>query len=94
MRRRLAGAVFGLLHAVLTVPLGLSQHVSGLGVTLLATSLSYFAYRVTFPSVNTPPTITPFAEMKFLAGIPVIGPVGRPDAHDAGAGGGAAGPGC
>lgn len=25
----LAGAVFGLLHAVLTVPLGLSQHVSG-----------------------------------------------------------------
>ena len=71
----LAGAVFGLLHAVLTVPLGLSQHVSGLGVTLLATSLSYFAYRVTFPSVNTPPTITPFAEMKFLAGIPVIGPV-------------------
>ena len=71
----LAGAVFGLLHAVLTVPLGLSQHVSGLGVTLLATSLSYFAYRVTFPSVNTPPTITPFAEMKFLDGIPLIGPV-------------------
>jgi simple sugar transport system permease protein len=49
--------------------------VSGLGVTLLATSLSYFAYRVTFPSVNTPPTITPFAEMKFLDGIPFIGPV-------------------
>lgn len=71
----LAGAVFGLLHAVLTVPLGLSQHVSGLGVTLLATSLSYFAYRVTFPSVNTPPTITPFAEMKFLDVIPLIGPV-------------------
>jgi simple sugar transport system permease protein len=67
--------VFGLLHAVLTVPLGLSQHVSGLGVTLLATSLSYFAYRVTFPSVDTPPTIVPFAEMKFLAGIPLIGPV-------------------
>ena len=71
----LAGAVFGLLHAVLTVPLGLSQHVSGLGVTMLATSLSYFAYRVTFPSVTTPPTIVPFAEMKALAGIPLIGPV-------------------
>ncbi|OZI49374.1 ABC transporter permease [Bordetella genomosp. 4] len=71
----LAGMVFGLLHAVLTVPLGLSQHVSGLGVTLLATSLSYFAYRVTFPSVNTPPTITPFAEMTFFKDIPVIGPV-------------------
>ncbi len=65
----LAGAVFGLLHAVLTVPLGLSQHVSGLGVTMLATSLSYFAYRVSFPKVETPPTIVPFAEMKFLAGL-------------------------
>ncbi|ARP92944.1 ABC transporter permease [Bordetella genomosp. 13] len=69
-----AGAVFGLLHAALTVGLGLSQHVSGLGVTMLATSLSYFAYRVTFPSVNTPPTIQPFGEMKFLADIPIIGP--------------------
>ena len=34
----LAGAFFGLIHAILTVPLGLSQHVSGLGVTLFATS--------------------------------------------------------
>ena len=33
----LAGAMFGLLHATLTVPLGLSQHVVGSGVTLLAT---------------------------------------------------------
>ncbi|AZY50714.1 ABC transporter permease [Bordetella avium] len=71
----LAGAVFGLLHAVLTVPLGLSQHVSGLGVTMLATSLSYFAYRVSFPKVETPPTIVPFAEMKSLAIVPLIGPV-------------------
>ena len=44
----LAGAFFGFLHAILTVPLGLSQHVSGLGVTLFATSLSYFAYRTAF----------------------------------------------
>jgi len=70
-----AGAGFGLLHAGLAVALGLSQHVSGLGITLLATSLSYYAYRVTFPSVNTPPTITPFAEMPFFADLPLIGPV-------------------
>ena len=38
----LAGAALGLLHGILTVPLGLSQHVSGLGVTMFATSLSYF----------------------------------------------------
>ncbi len=67
----LAGAAFGLLHAALTVGLALSQHVSGLGITLLATSLSYYGYRVGFPKVNTPPTITPFGEMSGL-GIPVL----------------------
>lgn len=71
----LAGALFGLLHAVLTVPLGLSQHVSGLGITLLATSLSSYAYRVSFPKVDAPPTIIPFEGMHWLDGIPVIGPV-------------------
>jgi len=71
----LAGAAFGALHGFLTVPLGLSQHVSGLGVTLLATSLSYFAYRVILPGSTTPPTITPFAEMTFLKDVPLIGPV-------------------
>ena len=34
----LTGAVFGVLHAWLTVGLALSQHVSGLGITLLATA--------------------------------------------------------
>ena len=34
----LTGMAFGLLHGVLTVPLGLSQHVVGLGITLLATA--------------------------------------------------------
>ena len=65
------GAAFGLLHAGLTVGLALSQHVSGLGVTLLATALSYFGYRVRFPKVDTPPTITPFGEMDWLA-VPVL----------------------
>jgi ABC-type uncharacterized transport system permease subunit len=46
---------------VLTVGLALSQHVAGLGITLLATSAGYYAYRVSFPKVDTPPTITPFA---------------------------------
>src|SRR5258707_5869345 len=41
----LTGAAFGLLHALLTVPLALSQHVAGLGITLFATSVSYYAYR-------------------------------------------------
>ena len=67
----LAGILFGLLHAFLTVGLALSQHVSGLGVTLLATALSYFGYRVSFPKVDTPPTIEPFAAMEWL-GLPVL----------------------
>ena len=65
------GMVFGLLHAFLTVNLALSQHVCGLGITLLATALSYFGYRVSFPKVTTPPTITPFAEMSWLP-IPIL----------------------
>jgi len=64
----LAGAAFGLLHAFLTVSLALSQHVAGLGITLFATSASYYAYRVIFPNVSSPPTIQPFAE---LSGIPI-----------------------
>lgn len=67
----LTGAVFGLLHAFLTVGLALSQHVSGLGITMLATSLSYYGYRVSFPKVSTPPTIEPFADMAWLK-LPVL----------------------
>lgn len=59
----LVGAAFGLLHALLTVGLALSQHVSGLGITLLATSLASYAYRVSFPKVDSPPTIQPFAPL-------------------------------
>jgi simple sugar transport system permease protein len=67
----LTGMAFGALHALLTVVLALSQHVSGLGITLLATALSAYAYRVSFPKVSTPPTVTPFAPMEGL-GIPVL----------------------
>ena len=63
------GAAFGLLHGALTVPFGLSQHVVGLGLTLLATSATYFAYRVALPEVSTPPTITPFQP----TGWPILG---------------------
>ena len=68
----LTGAVFGALHAWLTVGLALSQHVSGLGITMLATALSYYGYRVSFPKVNTPPTITSFGAMDWLP-IPILG---------------------
>lgn len=67
----LTGALLGVLHGFLTVNLALSQHVSGLGITLLATSVSSYAYRVSFPKVDTPPTIEPFAPMAWLP-LPVL----------------------
>jgi simple sugar transport system permease protein len=72
----LAGAMFGLLHATLTVPLGLSQHVVGIGVTLLAASLTYFTYRLALPEVTSPPKIASFEPLAIpgLSSIPVVGP--------------------
>ena len=63
-----SGAAFGLLHALLTVPMAQSQHVTGLGITLLATSLASFIYRLTVPAKSTPPTIMPFqpVDLPFL----------------------------
>ena len=72
-----AGAFFGLIHAILTIPLGLSQHVSGLGVTMLATSASYFTYRTALPNVSSPPRIVPFQplDIPILSDLPFLGPV-------------------
>jgi general nucleoside transport system permease protein len=66
-----AGAALGALHALLCVGLALSQHVAGLGLTLLATALSYFGYRVAFPKVDSPPKIVPFQAMDWLP-IPIL----------------------
>jgi general nucleoside transport system permease protein len=68
----LSGALFGLLHGWLTVSLALSQHVSGLGITLFATSLASYAYRVSFPKVESPPTIQAFADMSGWLPLPVL----------------------
>ena len=71
------GALFGLLHAVFSVYLGLSQHVTGIGITLLAASLSYFAFRMILPNVTTPPKIDPFKPYPVpgLSEIPYLGQV-------------------
>ncbi len=71
-----SGAVFGVLHSGLTVTLGLSQHVSGLGVTLFASSFSYYVFRLIVPIEGTPPKIERFApvDLPALSGLPWIGP--------------------
>lgn len=73
----LCGALMGLLHAGLTVPLGLSQHVSGLGITLFASALTYYLYRLLVEVGDLPPTIEPFRalDIPVLSDIPVLGPI-------------------
>ncbi|NGQ91607.1 ABC transporter permease [Rhodobacter sp. HX-7-19] len=73
----LAGMAMGWLHAMLTVPLGLSQHVSGLGITLLASALAYYLYRLWVQVGDLPPTIEPFQPWPIpgLSAIPFLGDV-------------------
>ena len=72
----MVGMLLGLMMAVLAVNLGLSQHVSGLGITLFATGLAMFIYRLHFGSPTVPPTIQPFKQIALpvLSKIPLIGP--------------------
>ncbi len=71
----LVGMAFALFMAVLVVYLGLSQHVSGLGITLFATGLAMFIYRLYFGSPTVPPIVEPFTriEIPLLSQIPILG---------------------
>lgn len=71
------GGLFGLLHAVFTVHLGLSQHVSGLGITMLGAALSSFVFRMLLPKATTPPKIIPFKPLAipYLSHLPFVGDI-------------------
>ena len=71
------GAMLGFVHAVLTVALGLSQHVAGIGLTLFASGLAYFLFRLVFGQQSVPPSIKGFTTLPipFLVDIPVVGPL-------------------
>ena len=71
----LVGVLLSLFMAFLAVYLGLSQHVSGLGITLFSTGLAMFIYRLAVGSPVNPPTVRPFTQtaIPFLSGIPVLG---------------------
>ena len=63
----LAGLLAGLLMGWLAVTLGLNQHVSGLGVTLLGSGLALFAFRVLFKGAANAPKIPPFQQLSLPA---------------------------
>ncbi len=71
------GMTIGAVMAVLVVNLRLDQTVTGLGVSLAATGLVFYSYRLGFGESSTPPSITPFSTipLPFLSDIPVIGQV-------------------
>ncbi len=71
----IVGMIFGLLHSWFTVYLGLSQHVTGIGITLLASNLAYFWFRLLLPQATTPPKITPFQPLPLpgLSQLPLLG---------------------
>lgn len=71
------GLILGIFMAVLAVYLGLSQHVSGLGITLLSTGLAMYIYRLVVGSPTAPPTIIPFTKIAIpvLSDIPILGEV-------------------
>jgi simple sugar transport system permease protein len=73
----LTGVLFGLLLGLLTVTLGLSQHVAGLGITLFCSGLSFFLYRLIFGQPSQPPNIEAFKPilLPLLADIPILGPI-------------------
>lgn len=74
----LVGGLMGLLMAFLTVSVGAQQHVSGLGITIMGSGLSFYIYRISVATPGgTPPTIKPFEALHIpiLGDIPVLGPV-------------------
>ena len=71
------GALAGLVMALLTVVFGVSQHVSGIGMTLLATGLAFYFYRLIFGQPGVPPNIVPFPPLAIpgLSALPFVGPI-------------------
>jgi len=71
----LAGLIAGWVMSLMTVRLGVNQHVSGLGLTLLWTGVSLFGFRLIFGTPTIMPAIDTFPTISPLAGVPFLGPI-------------------
>ncbi|MCL4295052.1 MAG: ABC transporter permease [Anaerolineae bacterium] len=70
-----SGVVMSLLMGFFSVTLGVNQHVSGLGITLLSMGLSLFGFRLVFGESSVLPSIDPFAQFSIFGDLPLLGPV-------------------
>lgn len=70
-----SGMVMALLMALLAVTLGLNQHVSGLGITLLCLGLSLFGFRLVFGESSVLPSVDPFTQLSPFGDRPILGPI-------------------
>lgn len=71
----IGGMIAGYLMSLFTVRLGVNQHVSGLGITLLMTALSLFGFRLIFGENRILPSIEPFQQLKIFPDNPILGPI-------------------
>lgn len=58
-----AGLIAGLLMALFSVYLGVNQHVSGLGITMLTSGIALYCFRLLFGEARVPPQISPFPRL-------------------------------
>lgn len=70
------GMIVGGIHALLTVVLGLAQHVVGIGLTLFGVGLSSFLFRFFTPpsGASKIQAFTP-VDWPLLHDIPIVGPI-------------------
>ena len=69
------GMVSGLLMSLLAVRFGVNQHVSGLGITLLWTGVSLFAFRLVFGESKIQPSVNPFPQIALFGNLPILGTI-------------------
>jgi len=73
----ISGIVMSLLMGLFSVTLGVNQHVSGLGITLLSIGLSLFGFRLVFGESSVLPSIDPLAQYSIYRELPVLGTIFR-----------------
>ncbi len=71
----ISGVIMSLLMGFFTVTLGVNQHVSGLGITLLSIGLSLFGFRLVFGESSVLPSISAFPQYSIFGEWPFLGPI-------------------